>query len=105
MNDAYLTREEFEQFSTIASESYQKASQAQCDTAMLKILHEGLSDDTTCLSQKINNLSELVGFIYSTLGVEIKDCNGNLRNASDLEQDLRLLNPKILLSFKELMQL
>lgn len=64
-----------------------------------------LQEQQNHLLLEINNLSELVGLIYSALGIEIKDYNGNLRSTSDIEQDLRLLNPKILLSFKELMQL
>ena len=74
----------------------------------LRIRQEQLKEyahlETASLAKEVGKLSELVGLMFNILGVPIRDPDGRLRDANDVSHDLRSLNPKIVLTFQELMQ-
>ncbi len=65
--------------------------------------------NTIYYSEKINReiIEHLIGLadlLYSILGVNIRDADGSLREVEAVEHDLRSVNPKIIMTFRELMQ-
>ena len=74
----------------------------------LRIRQEQLKEyahlETASLAEEVGKLSELVGLMFNILGVPIRDSAGMLRDCADVSHDLRSLNPKIVMSFQELMQ-
>ena len=103
-----FTPEELEQFFTLASEAKQLGVIARTEVEDLRIRQEQLSgyaySETVSLAEEVGKLSELVGLMFNILGVPIRDSNGRLRDCADVSHDLRSLNPKIVMSFQELMQ-
>ena len=55
-------------------------------------------------SARNTRLEDLIQLLYDMLGVQIYTFDGELREANDVAKDLEYLNPKIRLSFKELME-
>lgn len=49
-------------------------------------------------------LEELTSLLFSLLGVNIYDSDGYIRDISEIEQDIRSKNPKIIMTFEELMR-
>ena len=103
-----FTAQELEQFFTLASEANELGVRARNDIEDLRIRQEQLSgyaySETVSLSEEVGKLSELVGLMFNILGVPIRDADGRLRDCTDVSHDLRSLNPKIVMSFQELMQ-
>ena len=50
------------------------------------------------------HLEELTSLLFSLLGVNIYDGSGDIRDISEIEQELRSKNPKIIMTFEELMR-
>ena len=103
-----FTSEEFERLFLIASEANQFSVRARNEIEDLSIRQNQLSEyaysETTSLAKEFGKLSELVGLMFNILGVPIRDTDGRLRDVNDVSHDLRSLNPKIVLTFQELMQ-
>ena len=103
-----FTAQELEQFFALASEANELGVRARNDIEDLRIRQEQLSgyaySETVSLSEEVVKLSELVGLMFNILGVPIRDADGRLRDCADVSHDLRSLNPKIVMSFQELMQ-
>jgi len=103
-----FTSQELEQFFAIASEANELGVRARSEIEDLRIRQEQLSgyaySETVSLSEEVGKLSELVGLMFNILGVPIRDSDGRLRDRADVSHDLRSLNPKIVMSFQELMQ-
>lgn len=107
MGEAF-TPEELEPFFVLASEANQLGVRAITEIKDLHIRQEQLSryaySETASLAEEVGKLSELVGLMFNILGVPIRDPDGRLREVNDVAHDLRSLNPKIVLTFQELMQ-
>ena len=103
-----FTQEELEQFFALASETNQLGVRAITEIEDLRIRQEQLRgcaySETTSLAEEVGKLSELVGLMFNILGVPIRDHEGRLREVNDVSNDLCSLNPKIVLTFQELMQ-
>ena len=103
-----FTPEELEQFFVLTSEANRLGVIARTEIEDLRIRQEQLSEcaysKTTSLAEEVGKLSELVGLMFNILGVPIRDTDGRLRDVNDVSHDLRSLNPKIVLTFQELMQ-
>jgi len=103
-----FTSQELEQFFALASEANQLGVRARTEIEDLRIRQEQLSgyaySETASLAEEVGKLSELVGLMFNILGVPIRDPEGRLRDVNDASHDLRSLNPKIVLTFQELMQ-
>ena len=103
-----FTSEELEQFFALASEANQFSVRARTEIEDLCIKQEQLRgyaySETASLAEEVGKLSELVGLMFNILGVPIRDPDGRLRDVNDVSHDLRSLNPKIVLTFQELMQ-
>ena len=103
-----FTPEELEQVFVLASEANQLGVSARTEIEDLRISQEQLSgyaySATASLAEEVGKLSELVGLMFNMLGVPIRDPDGRLRDVNDVSHDLRSLNPKIVLTFQELMQ-
>lgn len=56
------------------------------------------------LEATVERLTKIVELMYNSLGVSIRDSDGNLRTFEDVSYDLHSLNPKIVFTFQELMQ-
>lgn len=54
---------------------------------------------------EIAKLSQLVELVFNLLGVNIYDENGQVRDMDEVYSEIKSLNPKITLSFQDLMQL
>lgn len=108
MGENIFSPEEMEHFSILATEAHQIGVRARDDIEDLRIRQEQLSgyaySETISLSEDVEKLSELVGLMFNVLGVPIRDSDGRLRCVDDVSHDLRSLNPKIVLTFQELMQ-
>lgn len=103
-----FTQEELERFSALASNTNQLVVGVRDEVEGLRIRQEQLSgyaySETASLAEEVGKLSELVGLMFNVLGVPIRDPDGRLRDVNDVSHDLRSLNPKIVLTFQELMQ-
>lgn len=103
-----FTPEELEQFFVLASEANQLGVRARAAIEDLRIGQEQLREhaysEAASLAEEVSKLSELVGLMFNILGVPIRDPDGRLRDVNDVSHDLRSLNPKIVLTFQELMQ-
>ena len=103
-----FTSEERQQVFAIASNANQLGMSTRAEIKDLCILQEQLSgytySKTDSLAEEVGKLSELVGLMFNMLGVPIRDTDGILRDVNDVSHDLRSLNPKIVLTFQELMQ-
>ena len=103
-----FTPEELESFFVLASEASQLSVLARNESEDSRIRQDQLSgyvySETVSLSEEVRKLSELVGLMFNLLGVPIRDSDGRLRDCADISHDLRSLNPKIVMSFQELMQ-
>ena len=103
-----ITSEELEQLFAIASNANHLGLSARSEIGDLRIRQEQLSEyahsETASLAEEVYKLSELVGLMFNILGVPIRDPEGRLRDVNDVSHDLRSLNPKIVLTFQELMQ-
>lgn len=117
-----FTPEEIEELFALASEANQFGAGARTEIEGLRIKQEQLNCDledmlrngtvisryayseTASLAEEVGKLSELVGLMFNMLGVPIRDPDGRLRDVNDVSHDLRTLNPKIVLTFQELMQ-
>ena len=100
--------EELLRFSTSTSNANQLGISTRDEIKDLRIRQEQLSGYTfseiASLAEEVGKLSELVGLMFNMLGVPIQDTDGILRDVNDVSHDLRSLNPKIVLTFQELMQ-
>lgn len=103
-----FTSQELERFFVIASNANQLGMSTRDAIEDLRIRQEELSgyahSETASLAEEVYKLSELVGLMFNILGVPIRDPDGRLRDVNDVSHDLRSLNPKIVLTFQELMQ-
>ena len=103
-----FTSEERQQVFAIASNANQLGMSTRAEIKDLCILQEQLSgytySKTDSLAEEVGKLSELVGLMFNMLGVPIRDTDGILRDVNDVSHDLRSLNPKIVLTFQELMK-
>lgn len=103
-----FTPEELLRFFTTASNANQLGISTRDEIRDLRIRQEQLSgyahSETDSLAKEVGKLSELVELMFNMLGVPIRDADGILRDVNDVSHDLRSLNPKIVLTFQELMQ-
>lgn len=108
MQEIVFSPEGMERLAVVATEAHQNGVSLHEDIEEVKLRLSELCGYTfgeqVSLSQDINKLSQLIELIYSILGVHIRDSSGELRDTEDVSHELSTLNPKIILSFKELMQ-